>query len=319
VFLGVDGGGTKTAFCLVTADGEVAARTEAPTTYVAADVDRLVAVLRAGVTDVCGAAGISPAQVQRAFFGLPAYGESSVTKPLLDAAPLAVLGHDRYDCGNDMVCGWAGSLATADGINVISGTGSMAYGERHGHGVRAGGWGELFGDEGSAHWIGLQGLAAFTRMSDGREPRGPLHALLRERLGLTHDLDVLDLVLHEWGGERAKVASVSPVVVDATAAGDRCAHRILADAAGELVLVVDAVRRRLGFEDGEAVPVSYSGGVFRAEAVRDLFGKTLAAQGVSYELREPQYPPVIGAALYAARQAGTPLDAGALARLRDGG
>ena len=29
---------------------------------------------------------------------------------------------------NDMLCGWAGSLAGADGINVIAGTGSMTYG-----------------------------------------------------------------------------------------------------------------------------------------------------------------------------------------------
>jgi len=318
VFLGVDGGGTKTAFCLVTADGGVAARAEEPTTYVAADVDRLIAVLHDGVSKVCAAAGVTTAELDRAFFGLPAYGESSVTKPLLDAAPRAVLGHDRYDCGNDMVCGWAGSLATADGINVISGTGSMAYGERHGSGARAGGWGELFGDEGSAHWIGLRGLAVFTRMSDGREPRGPLHQLLREHLRLEQDLDVLDLVLHEWGGERARVASVGPVVVRASEAGDRCAAQILAEAATELVLVVDTVRRRLGFEDGEPVPVSYSGGVFGAAAVRDLFAKSLAAQTVAYELREPLYPPVIGAALYAARQAGAPLDDAALARLRGG-
>ena len=84
-----------------------------------------------------------------------------------------MLGHDRYSCDNDMVCGWAGSLAGEDGINVISGTGSMTYGERQGVGHRVGGWGELFGDEGSAYWIAAQGLNAFTRMSDGRLPHGP--------------------------------------------------------------------------------------------------------------------------------------------------
>ncbi len=53
----------------------------------------------------------------------------------------------EYTCNNDMVCGWAGSLAGSDGINVISGTGSMTHGERLGVGRRVGGWGELFGDE----------------------------------------------------------------------------------------------------------------------------------------------------------------------------
>ncbi len=31
-----------------------------------------------------------------------------------------------------MVCGWAGSLACADGINVVAGTGSICYGEYRG-------------------------------------------------------------------------------------------------------------------------------------------------------------------------------------------
>ncbi len=102
---------------------------------------------------------------------------------MLDALPADVLGHDRYSCGNDMVGGWAGSLAGRDGVNVIAGTGSMAYGERGGTAHRVGGWSEVFGDEGSAYWVAVQGLNAFSRMADGRLPRGPLHALVRERVG----------------------------------------------------------------------------------------------------------------------------------------
>ena len=73
-----------------------------------------------------------------------------------------------------MICSWAGSLACEDGISVIAGTGSMAYGEYEGRSARAGGWGELIGDEGSAYWIAREGMNLFSRMSDGRAPRGPL-------------------------------------------------------------------------------------------------------------------------------------------------
>jgi N-acetylglucosamine kinase-like BadF-type ATPase len=58
--------------------------------------------------------------------------------PTLDAIPAEVLGHSRYACDNDMVCGWAGSLGGVDGINVVSGTGTIPYGERLGQGVRVG-------------------------------------------------------------------------------------------------------------------------------------------------------------------------------------
>ncbi len=151
MFLGVDGGGTKTAICLVTETGDIAARVLAPSTdYFTEGVDLVARVLRDGVAAACTQADTTPDHIRHGYFGLATYGEVSGDISVLDAAPRQALGHDRYACGNDMVCGWAGSLGGVDGINVVSGTGSIAYGENHGHAARAGGWGELFGDEGSA-------------------------------------------------------------------------------------------------------------------------------------------------------------------------
>ena len=258
--------------------------------------------------------GLTATDIRYAFFGLPSYGEVSVDVPALDEAPGKVLGHDRYACDNDMVCGWAGSLGAEDGINVISGTGSMTYGERAGRGVRVGGWGELFGDEGSAYWISIRGLSAFSRMSDGRLPVGPLHEIMREHLGLASDLDLVDVVLNRWQGGRSEVAALSRVIAKAAATGDRHAARILDEAAAELAELVDATRRRLEFEPGERVPVSYSGGAFGAEAVLGGFGAALSTLYDAYELRKPLFTPVMGAALYAAKLAGEPLDTRALGR-----
>ncbi|MFP3670340.1 hypothetical protein SB717_35220, partial [Priestia sp. SIMBA_032] len=90
-----------------------------------------------------------------------------------------------------------------------------------------------FGDEGSGYWIATRGLSAFTRMSDGRLPRGPLYALLRERLGVRTDLDVIGLVLTDWQKERTRIAALSTTVADAADAGDGVAAQILADAGAE--------------------------------------------------------------------------------------
>lgn len=316
MFLGVDGGGTKTALCLLGARGRIVAQAQAPSCYYFAEGIGLVErVLRQGVDEVCRRAGIAPKDVRYAFFGLPGYGEVSLDVPTLDAAPERVLGHARYRCDNDMVCGWAGSLGGSDGINVISGTGSMTYGERSGRGARVGGWGELFGDEGSAYWIAIRGLRAFTRMSDGRLPAGPLHEMLRDRLDLASDLDLVDVVLNRWKGDRGEIAALARVVAEAAAVGDEQAARTITGAAAELADLVDATRLRLAFAPDEMVPVSYSGGVFGAETVLEDFGAALATLHDGYELRKPLYTPVIGAALYAAKLAGEPLDAGALERL----
>jgi N-acetylglucosamine kinase-like BadF-type ATPase len=317
MFLGVDGGGTKTAFALVDSQGRVLARHEAGGAYyLEVGMDGAAAMLAQGCAALFAASGVTAADIDFAFFGLPAYGEDRAVQSKLDALPLAVLGHARYLCGNDMVCSWAGSLACADGISVIAGTGSMAYGEFGGQRARAGGWGELFSDEGSAHWIARAGLSLFSRMSDGRAPRGPLYQLVRERLALQEDLDLCQVVYGDLNGERSKVAALSRLVAEAAGKGDLQAEAIVQAAAVELVALVDAVRRGLGVGAGVGVNVSYTGGLFGADGpLSKPFARALAACEASYHLAPPRLAPVLGAALYAARGAGTPLSTAALERL----
>jgi N-acetylglucosamine kinase-like BadF-type ATPase len=321
IYLGVDGGGSGTALCLITRTGELLATADAPSCYYLDSsseegVSLVRRVLAEAVPRICALAGIQPAGITSAFFGLPAYGEVSADLPQLDAAPRAALGHDRYSCDNDMVCGWAGSLGLADGINVISGTGSMTYGRSGRVGIRVGGWGELFGDEGSGYWIGVEGLRAFSQMSDGRLPPGPLLTVLREQLELSSDLDLVDIVLNRWRGSRRSVAALARPIVQAAGLGDAAAARIVDQAAAELVRLVDTTRTRLGFAPTTAVPVSYSGGVLTAPAVLHAFTNQLAALVEPYDLRTPAYSPVIGAALYAAELAGEPLEEKARQALR---
>ncbi|MGI4896462.1 MAG: N-acetylglucosamine kinase [Janthinobacterium lividum] len=315
-YLGVDGGGSGTALCLISRDGEVLARLDAPSSYYLGSVegtDLVARVLGAAVPAVCSLAGTTPPAVEFTFLGLPAFGEVSADVARLEALPATVLGSDRYRCDNDMVCGWAGSLGGHDGINVISGTGSMTYGERAGVGVRVGGWGELFGDEGSGYWLGIRALQAFTRMSDGRASAGPLLDVLRDHLGLGVDLDVVDVVLNRWSGARREIASLSRPLVAAARRGDETAAALLAEAGSELAHLVHATRRRLGFEAGEVVPLSYSGGVFSVPEVLTGFENRLDA---GYDLRRPRFTPVVGAAVHAARLAGAPLSDAALERLQ---
>jgi len=315
-FLGVDGGGTKTQFVLVDRDGNLVAAYEGPASYhPEIGIDGLRRVLGDGLAALFGQVGIDGSTVAHAFFGLPAHGEDSAAQPLLDALPEPLLGHRRYRCGNDMICAWAGSLGGEDGINVVAGTGSIGYGERRGRAARAGGWGEIFGDEGSAYWIAVRGLNAFTRMSDGRLPRGPLYAVFRQALGLTDDLDLCAKVMNAH--DRGSIAALSQLVARAARDGDRAAVQIFDDAARELAAVAEAVRRALQFASDEPVRVSYSGGVFNAGALMlDPLQRHLRAQSSTYRLQAPLFTPSAGAAIHAAKLAGEPLSAAAMGRLR---
>ena len=301
LFLGVDGGGTKTRFALL-ADGALLAEATHGTTYHPdVGLEGVRAVLARGLADVLARAGAQPSQIAHAFFGLPAHGEDSAVTPLLDVMPAPLLGHDRYTVDNDMVCGWAGSLGAEDGINIVAGTGSIGYGQRRGVSARAGGWGESFSDEGSAYWIAMQGLNIYSRMSDGRLPKGPLHALINEKLGLGDDLD---LCAHVYGANaktRGELAQFCPLIARAAESGDEAACGIFHRAGQELALIAGALRRKLGYERNETVKLSYSGGAFAAgELLLAPFRQSLDGTG-AYTFCRPLHEPHIGAALYAAK------------------
>ncbi|TCM16519.1 N-acetylglucosamine kinase-like BadF-type ATPase [Novosphingobium sp. PhB165] len=303
LFLGVDGGGTKTEFVCIDAAGQVLATALTGTTYhLQVGFDEVVRRLESGLSQVCTAIGTPREAIGHAFFGLPAYGEDRAIDPRLHAACGEVLGHSRYVVGNDMICGWAGSFGGEDGINIVAGTGSIGYGERRGRTARVGGWGEVFSDEGSAYWIAIQGLSLFTRMSDGRTPRGPLHERIVAALSLEDDLDLCGRIMGPEGMGRSEIAGLAGLVSEAAAAGDHAARAILDKAACELADMATALRTELRFPEGEAVPLSWSGGVLSREArVRDEFLRIVHERGFSAS--EPRFAPGYGAALYARKLA----------------
>jgi N-acetylglucosamine kinase-like BadF-type ATPase len=317
IFLGVDGGGSKTEFLLVDDSGNVLAQhQEGPAYYPEIGLDALHALLERGIAAALEQAELAPAHITFGFLGLPAYGEDSRLLARLDAMASPLLRADQYRCGNDVVCGWAGALACGDGVSVVAGTGSIAYGEFAGRSARAGGWGELFSDEGSAYWIAREGLNLFSRMSDGRAERGPLYEVVRAHFALDDDLDLCAAIYGADRSYRSNLAQLARLVAGAAHAGDGAARRIFDDAAAELAAIVDATRVRLAVPPDTPLAVSYSGGMFaQADLLLEPMGRALASGANAYRLTAPRLGPGAGAALYAARCAGSALAPAALARL----
>ena len=314
MFLGVDGGGTKTAFVLADDRGRVLATHDEGSLYhPEVGLDGVLARLRRGAAVVAQSAGVVPSAFAGAWVGLPAFGEDSRVQAELVALPALALPGIAVACGNDLECSHAGALGGGDGISLVAGTGSMTWGTWQGRSVRCGGWGEVFGDEGSAYWIAREGLALFSRMSDGRAARGPLYDLIRSRTGLASDLDLSGRIVSD--GARSAVAAHALDVHDAALAGDPAAHAILRRAAGELAQLVQATRGLLGVPAGATVVASTSGSVLQADGLvlREL-QMALAGAG-SVELRTPVMSPALGAVALAARAAGRALTADAVAAL----
>ncbi|MGH1558100.1 BadF/BadG/BcrA/BcrD ATPase family protein [Caulobacter segnis] len=265
-FLGVDGGGTKTAFVLTDAEGPGAGpprgRLQLPHPDRVRGAPHPAARRRSG----------GPRQGRRDARGRrlrllrparPWRGRASPTLPRRHPWRRC-WATSACACGNDMICGgWAGSLGGEDGIQHRRGhwldrprraPGPLGSGRRLGRG---------FSDEGSAYWIAVQGLNAFSRMADGRLPRGPLHEILTRELELASDLDICAYVYARVRAAARRIAALSRLVAHAAARGDAAAQRIFEEAGRELAAIVESIRVRLGYEPGETVDLSYSGGVFQ--------------------------------------------------------
>ena len=149
------------------------------------------------------------------------------------------------------------AVPSGPALALICGTGSIVYGRTvTGELIRAGGWGYLFGDEGSGFAIGVAALRAVMQAYDGRGSETLLSELVLERFGLRTPPD---LVRSIYGAEspRLALASLADLVEQAADQSDPVAMPILDQSAQELARIVAAIYPKLG---KSPVPLIITGG-----------------------------------------------------------
>ncbi|HHY10271.1 MAG TPA: ATPase [Firmicutes bacterium] len=299
MYLGVDGGGTKTDFLLIDGEGSIKAHVRSPTShYLQIGMTAAQDIIRRGITKACELAGIGLPDIRYSFLGLPGFGEDLQGAAEHERHMKEILG-GNLQCGNDVEAGWAGSLACLPGINLVCGTGAIGFGkDTLGNAARSSGWGYFCGDEGSAHWLGKKVIELFSKQSDFRLPKTPLYEITKKTLGLQRDFDLIDYVHFELKMERDQIAGLAQIMQEAASAGDSNAIEAYKTAAYENSLTVKAILSQLKFDPSAEVTVSYSGGVFKAG---DLILKPLRSylESSNVVLAKPLLEPILGAALYA--------------------
>lgn len=316
-YLGVDGGGTKTTFVLINDRGQIISHTtKGSSYYIQIHFDNFQKVLAEGINEVCTRAGIKIHEINFAFFGLPAFGEIAKDIPIIEAIIKDILKNQRFKCGNDVEAGWAGSLACRPGINLVAGTGSIGFGrDSFGNTARAGGWGEFCGDEGSAYWLGKRLISLFGKEADGREAKTPIYDIVRNHFGISRDFDLISIVYDVLKLKRDEIAKLALLVFQAAGQGDPKALALYHEAAYENSLTVKSLLHQLHFDRGSDIPVSYSGGVFKAgEFILAPLKKFLDEEPV--RLITPALLPVTGAALYAMKLNGQAVTEPLIEKLR---
>ncbi|HHW31738.1 MAG TPA: hypothetical protein GXX20_08725 [Clostridiaceae bacterium] len=296
-FLGCDGGSSKTEFILVNEEGNILSHNIYPSyNYGVIGRNAFRQSMHQAILEVCNNAGVNTQEITHAVFGIPTLGELEEMDTTVPEIIGEVLPRERTTIVNDSVIGWSGSLSGQPGINVVSGTGSIAYGEdSYGNKARAGGWSVLFGDEGSCSWIGKKVLETFFKQSDGRMPRSAIYDIFKEHFKLTKkDIYFVGILCSGFQKKRSNIAMLQLLAEEACKRGDPNMKHVYEEAASELALLVKAVRSQLTFPQEKPVLVSYSGGLFKSgKLILDPFRKIIYEMNM--KLVEPKYPPIIGA------------------------
>ncbi|HTS29929.1 MAG TPA: BadF/BadG/BcrA/BcrD ATPase family protein [Bryobacteraceae bacterium] len=301
LFLGVDGGQSGTTALIGDETGRVLGSGEAgPCNHAGASEGRarLERAMTESLAAACRAAGLDAAALE---FSAACFGMSGGPEDKREILARIVQAK-RWIVTHDAATALAGATADGHGIVTIAGTGSIAYGRSpDGRDARTGGWGYIFGDEGSAFDIARQALRAALRMEEGWGPATVLRDALLEATGAENANDVLHrFYTPEW--PRSRVATLAPQVDAAALAGDSVADQILAGAAQQLAMLAVSVRDQL-WRPGDPVEVAYIGGVFESGRVRERFRMLVELEAGS-RCRPPRHDPSAGALLAAYRAEG---------------
>jgi N-acetylglucosamine kinase-like BadF-type ATPase len=308
--LAVDGGNSKTDLALVGHDGTVLGAARGPgASHHHVGVPAAMRALEALAVAACRDAGLDHTGLPLAEVGCWCLAGLDLPSDERALAPaIAARRWAREDLlRNDVFAVLRAGSARTWGIGVVVGSGMNCAGVApDGTQVRFPALGELSGDWGGGHDIGMAAVGAALRGEDGRGPRTALQRLVPEHFGLGSALAVVEAVhLGRLGEER--LLELAPLVFAAADGGDAAAAGIVERQVREVVTMAGAAIRRLGLA-GRDVEVVLGGGVLHRDdpAFLERIRAGIAQLAPAVRLRRSTVPPVVGAALLGLDRLGAP-------------
>ncbi|MEG4496805.1 BadF/BadG/BcrA/BcrD ATPase family protein [Microcoleus sp. F10-C6] len=310
---GIDGGGTKTICLLMDENHLVLGRGEAgPSNYQTLGIETTKKSIQLAIERAVLSAKIettSNLNIEAIGLGLAGVGRQKDIEilqflvqnlQLTNTLPVtrSFLPRNIVIC-SDCAIALVGGTGYPVGITVISGTGSIVFGQNsQGKTKRVGGWGYLLGDEGSGYDIAIQGLQAALKFYDGRGNFTALAENFQNHLGLNHLEELVEVVYRRGWGVK-EIAALAPIVDRVAAEGDRVADGIINSAVAELTFSTKIAISAL-FNPREEFEIVLVGGVWDSEAnFRGRFEAAISAIAPKAKVISPRYEPAFGAGLLA--------------------
>ncbi len=303
--LGLDCGGTSSQALLTTVDGRVLGHGQGgPANYTVDGLDGVVSSVLEGTSQCLKQAGLESSTLheQGVVLALGVSGAGRETEVAEIKKGFEDLGFKHVVVRHDAHISLLGALGGADGVVVISGTGSIAYGLRNEQSSRVGGWGFLLGDEGGSFWIALRALQQVMWGHDGRKNVDEdLFEAACDYFKISK-ADQLVPIVYRTPLNRGFIGGFSRKVTSLADHGHNLSRTILAQAGRELGHLATAALTELRLLNSSG-KVAACGGVFAAgDWILSPMQERILQSAPNQKLTLPEFMPEVGAVLLGAKQ-----------------
>jgi len=294
-FLGVDAGGTKSEFLLGDQTSVLARVRTGTIKRMKASEETTEANLVDALRRLTAATGISMQSIARCCIGTAGNTVPLVVDWLRDAFARHV-GGELILIG-DVEIALDAAFFGKRGVLVLSGTGSNVAGRAAtGAIVTTGGWGPAMADQGSGHFIGLEGLRRGFLAIDQQRPT----RILDVALAHWNLASLRELIEFGNANPAPNFSTLAPLVVECAEQGDLVAREVLEQGAQDLAyltgLLIERIRSLEPHEKFELPPVAIAGSILeRVALVREAMYARLRQRYPGIMFQDTATDPPMGA------------------------
>jgi len=299
LFIGIDGGGSKTKCVLCDDSLNVIYETQSgPSNFLTIGTKIVSETILTLITECCKSQNISISQINKIVLGTTGAGRESDAQKLEKAINIQAsdnnLELNTIKVVSDARIALEGAFSSLPGSILISGTGSIMFGkDQKGTIHRVGGFGRLIGDEGSGLTIGRKGLNILAKYYDGRGKE----TLLKEKVEKQFNIYDQNQLISKVYNDDFKIQEVAPLVMHAASEGDDLCNNILDSETDELLMHIVAMNNKLKEESMKLVFIG--GTIVNENSYSNMLKEKLKLFLPQINIQQPDYPPQIGAVIFA--------------------
>lgn len=297
IFIGVDGGGTKTHSVLLDENRKVLAEgTSGASNPLRVGIETALANIFTSIQKACDSANRSRSDIAAIVAGLAGVRRADLRHSIKQRISEFYRIKSVALTTDAEIALYGVNLGKA-GLVIIAGTGSVCLGKNdEGETAVAGGWGPLAGDEGGGAGIARRALQSIAKASDGRAEKTILSKYAVEYFRAL-SADDLTVAIYSPQMDNTRIAGFARFVARAAQKDkDVVAKNILKEAGFELGIAANAVIKKLRLNK-ETIPIGYVGSIFKSgKLITDSLLETIHQTAPKAYLTEPKLFPANAAA-----------------------